>query len=61
METPDIQSGQLLLRQHNLIREVAYAELKANRSTWETAERQAASLWLTTYELPSDFDPMKFR
>ncbi|GAB4151090.1 MAG: hypothetical protein Fur0046_30370 [Cyanobacteria bacterium J069] len=40
----------LLIRQHNLIRAVAYALLKADPATWEAAERKAADLWLTNYE-----------
>jgi tetratricopeptide (TPR) repeat protein len=39
-----------LVRQHNLIRSVAYDLLKADRLTWHAAERQAAHLWLTAYE-----------
>jgi NB-ARC domain len=35
------------IRQHNLIRSVAYDLLKANGDTWFHAERQAAHLWLT--------------
>ncbi|NJO76330.1 MAG: hypothetical protein HC833_22820 [Leptolyngbyaceae cyanobacterium RM1_406_9] len=42
VEDIDIQSGQVLIQQHNLIRDSAYAQLKANPSTWETAERTAA-------------------
>lgn len=38
------------IRQHNLICSVAYDLLTANLTTWETAERQAAHLWLTAYE-----------
>ncbi len=40
----------LLVRQHNLIRSVAYDRLKADRETWHRAERQAAQLWLTGYK-----------
>ena len=40
----------LRVRQHNLIRAVAYDLLKADRETWFQAERQAAQLWLTDYE-----------
>ncbi len=39
-----------LVRQHNLIRAVAYDLLKADGPTWHAAERQAAHLWLTAYE-----------
>jgi tetratricopeptide (TPR) repeat protein len=43
-------SAPLLVRQHNLIRSVAYDLLKADPPTWEAAERQAAHLWLTAYK-----------
>jgi tetratricopeptide (TPR) repeat protein len=42
------------IRQHNLIRSVAYDQLKADRTIWYAAERQAAQLWLTHYESVSD-------
>ncbi|WP_242043618.1 tetratricopeptide repeat protein [Leptolyngbya sp. FACHB-671] len=54
VEDIDIQAGQLLIQQHNLIRDSAYAQLKANSSIWETAERTAACLWLTAYISPSN-------
>lgn len=54
VEDIDIQSGQVLIQQHNLIRDSAYAQLKANPSTWETAERTAAHLWRTAYTAPSN-------
>jgi tetratricopeptide (TPR) repeat protein len=38
------------LRQHNLIRNVAYDLLKINIPTWQAAEHRAAELWLTAYE-----------
>ncbi|NJL91195.1 MAG: ATP-binding protein [Coleofasciculaceae cyanobacterium SM2_1_6] len=38
------------IRQHNLIRDLAYNLLKANPDAWEAAERQAAHLWLTEYK-----------
>ena len=44
----------LLIRQHNLIRSVAYDQLKADTAAWEVAERQAAHLWLNDYEPASD-------
>ena len=52
LEDDGFQGG--LLRQHNLIREVARAALQANREAWQAAERQAANLWLTAYEPPAD-------
>lgn len=49
VEEHDLQAGQFWLRQHNLIREVAYGNLRDDRSVWEVAERQAAQLWLYSY------------
>jgi tetratricopeptide (TPR) repeat protein/DNA-binding Xre family transcriptional regulator len=43
-----------LIRQHNLIRSVAYNFLKSNFSNWQQAERQAAYLWLTVYKPASN-------
>jgi len=42
------------IRQHNLIRAIAYDLLKADTSTWQQTERQAAHLWLTAYEPAPD-------
>ena len=42
------------IRQHNLIRDVAYDLLCQNSCIWETAERQAAHLWLTDYKPAPD-------
>ena len=44
----------LLIRQHNLIRSVAYDLLKADSDVWKAAERQAAHLWLSDYEPAPD-------
>ncbi|MEM8809650.1 MAG: tetratricopeptide repeat protein [Cyanobacteria bacterium P01_G01_bin.38] len=44
----------LLVRQHNLVRSVAYDQLKAERETWHQAERRAAQLWLSDYEPAAD-------
>jgi len=49
VEEKDILAGQLLIQQHNLIRDSAYAQLKTDLPTWESAERTAAHLWLTAY------------
>jgi tetratricopeptide (TPR) repeat protein/transcriptional regulator with XRE-family HTH domain len=38
------------IRQHNLIRDLAYNVLKADPDAWQAAERQAAHLWLTVYQ-----------
>jgi tetratricopeptide (TPR) repeat protein len=43
-----------LIRQHNLIRSVAYTLLKADPTIWEATERQAAHLWLTEYQPAPD-------
>jgi tetratricopeptide (TPR) repeat protein len=59
VEDTDIQTGQLLIQQHNLIRDSAYAQLKANTHTWETAERTAAHLWLTAYTSPPNAEPIE--
>jgi tetratricopeptide (TPR) repeat protein len=50
VEREDIHQNQFLIRQHNLVRAVAYDLLKADAAKWELAERQAAHLWLTAYE-----------
>ena len=49
VEDTDIRNGEFLIQQHNLIRDLAYAQLKADSSAWETAERAAAHLWLSAY------------
>jgi tetratricopeptide (TPR) repeat protein len=51
-----VSDAQFLVRQHNLIRSVAYDSLKANISTWHQAECKAADLWLTAYKSGVD-DP----
>jgi tetratricopeptide (TPR) repeat protein len=42
------------IRQHNLIRDIAYDLLREDTSTWEAIERRAAELWLTAYEPDPD-------
>jgi tetratricopeptide (TPR) repeat protein len=54
IEQDGIQQNQSLIRQHNLIRDVAYDLLRQDGLLWETAERQAADLWLTAYEPASN-------
>ncbi|WP_103670914.1 hypothetical protein [Pseudanabaena sp. BC1403] len=49
VEKESVSQGQLLIRQHNLIRDIAYTQLKTNINTWEQTERKAAHLWLTAY------------
>ena len=46
--------GAVPLRQHNLIRSVAYEHLKTNSSTWQRAELSAVDQWLTHYEPAAD-------
>jgi tetratricopeptide (TPR) repeat protein len=50
IEREGVHQGYFLIRQHNLIRSVAYDRLKTNTDNWYQAERQAALLWLTAYE-----------
>jgi tetratricopeptide (TPR) repeat protein len=50
IEQEGIQQNQSLIRQHNLIRDVAYDLLRQDTLLWETAERKAAEMWLTAYE-----------
>jgi len=54
IEQDGIQQNQSLIRQHNLIRDVAYDLLRQDALLWETAERKAADLWLTAYEPASN-------
>ena len=46
----DNYQNQLMIRQHNLVRDVAYDLLKDNTAAWKQAESQAAQLWLTDYK-----------
>jgi tetratricopeptide (TPR) repeat protein len=50
-----IEKENINIRQHNLIRSVAYDLLKTNTSTWKQTELQAANLWLNVYEPKPDF------
>ena len=54
VEREGIHQNQFLIRQHNLVRAVAYDLLKADTQMWHQSERQAAHLWLTAYELAPD-------
>lgn len=54
VEQEGIQQQYFLVRQHNLIRSVAYDLLKADIPAWENAEQKAADLWLTIYEPASN-------
>jgi tetratricopeptide (TPR) repeat protein len=54
IEQEGIQQNQSLIRQHNLIRDVAYDLLRQDILQWETAERKAAEMWLTAYEPASN-------
>ena len=42
------------IRQHTLIRAIAYDWLRADAATWEATERQAAHLWLKAYQPAPD-------
>lgn len=42
--------GKVPLRQHNLIRNVAYELLRRDRAIWQDAEHRAAQQWLNVYE-----------
>jgi tetratricopeptide (TPR) repeat protein len=50
IEQEGIQQNQSLIRQHNLIRDVAYDLLRQDALLWETAECKAAEMWLAAYE-----------
>lgn len=54
VQETDIQAGQRLIQQHNLICDAAYNDLQADPPRWHAAERQAAHLWLTAYEPAPD-------
>lgn len=54
VEENDLQAGLYCLRQHNLIREIAYRNLNGDRSVWDVAERRAAYLWLNFYQPPAN-------
>jgi tetratricopeptide (TPR) repeat protein len=54
IEREGIHQNQFLIRQHNLVRAVAYDLLKADPQRWHQSERQAAHLWLTAYKSASD-------
>jgi tetratricopeptide (TPR) repeat protein len=54
VEREGIHQNQFLIRQHNLVRAVAYELLKADTQKWHQSECQAAHLWLTAYEPASD-------
>jgi tetratricopeptide (TPR) repeat protein len=42
--------GEIPLRQHNVVRSVAYELLKTDPALWQTTERTAAEQWLNHYE-----------
>lgn len=54
IEKENIHRGQFLIRQHNLIRDVAYDLLKQDSSMWKSTERKATELWLTAYKPDSN-------
>ena len=59
VEREGIHQNQFLIRQHNLVRAVAYDLLKTDPLTWENAERQAADSWLSTYQPASNADNLE--
>jgi tetratricopeptide (TPR) repeat protein len=50
IEREGIHQNQFLIRQHNLVRAVAYDLFKADTQMWYQSECQAAHIWLTDYE-----------
>jgi tetratricopeptide (TPR) repeat protein len=50
VEKESVSQRQFLIRQHNLIRDIAYTQLKNNSTFWKFAEQNAANLWLTAYK-----------
>lgn len=54
VEREGVHQNQFLIRQHNLVRSVAYNLLKADTQMWYQSECQAAHLWLTDYEPAPD-------
>jgi tetratricopeptide (TPR) repeat protein len=59
VEKEGIHQNQFLIRQHNLIRNVAYNLLKTNGSVLEATERKAADLWLNAYEPNPDAEKIE--
>jgi tetratricopeptide (TPR) repeat protein/DNA-binding Xre family transcriptional regulator len=59
---PEAWLGQervLPLRQHNLIRSVAYEQLRGNEEVWRLAEQGAAQQWLKGYEPRSGIEKLE--
>lgn len=54
IEQEGIHQNQRLIRQHNLIRDIAYDLLREDAPIWEASEHKAAELWLTAYEPAPD-------
>lgn len=54
IEKEGTPQNQNLIRQHNLIRDIAYDLLIADTSTWKTAQYKAAELWLKEYKPGTD-------
>ncbi len=53
VEFEDFNGNSSLIRQHNLIRNIAYEMLRSDSTTWEAAERTAAQMWLNSHT-PTD-------
>ncbi|MEM7712368.1 MAG: tetratricopeptide repeat protein [Cyanobacteria bacterium P01_A01_bin.68] len=60
VEREDIHQNQFLIRQHNLVRAVAYDLLKIDTQMWHQSEYQAAHLWLTAYEPAPNASNLEF-
>jgi tetratricopeptide (TPR) repeat protein len=54
MDRALIENEGINIRQHNLIRSVAYDLLRREISNWQQVERHAAHLWLNIYQPTSD-------
>lgn len=50
IEKEGVHQRQLLIRQHNLIRQITYDLLLKSSTDWKVAENLAATLWLTHYQ-----------
>jgi len=50
IEKESVSQGQFLIRQHNLIRDITYTQLKNNPTIWKSIERNAAEIWLNAYK-----------
>lgn len=51
-----IEKEQSLIRQHNLIRDIAYNWLREDETIWKETERKAADFWLNEYKPAEDVE-----